>query len=66
MPAADQRRSTRRIGDSGDGESGSVSLELVGARPVVAISLLASLPLAVAGYVIWSAGTAARAGARAV
>ncbi len=32
----------------------------------MAISLLASLQLAVAGYVIWSAGTAARAGARAV
>lgn len=39
---------------------------MVGALPVVAISLLASLQLAVAGYVLWSAGTAARAGARAV
>ena len=45
---------------------GSVSLELVGALPVIAVSLLAALQLAVAGYVFWSAGTAARAGARAV
>lgn len=48
------------------GTGGSVSLELVGALPVIAVSLLAALQLAVAGYVFWSAGTAARAGARAV
>lgn len=47
-------------------ESGSASLELVGALPVVAVALLVALQLAVAGYVLWSAGTAARAGARAV
>ena len=33
---------------------------------MIALSLLAALQLAVAGYVFWSAGTAARAGARAV
>ena len=46
--------------------TGSVSLEMVGALPVVALGLLVALQLAVAGYVLWSAGTAARAGARAV
>ena len=62
----DQRRARGRTGDySRGGESGSVSLELVGALPVLAISLLASLQFVVAGYVLWSAGTAARAGARA-
>lgn len=45
---------------------GSVSLELVGALPLVALSALCALQLGVAGYVFWSAGTAARAGARAV
>ena len=47
------------------GTEGSVSLELVGALPVIAVSFLAALQLAVAGYAVWSAGTAARAGARA-
>lgn len=54
-----------RSGPLGRAE-GSASLELLGALPVVAVSLLAALQLAVAGYVLWSAGTAARAGARAV
>lgn len=48
------------------GSKGSVSLELLGTLPVIAISVLAALQLAVAGYVQWAAGTAARAGARAV
>ena len=66
MFAASQNRARGSIGGSRGGEAGSVSLELIGALPVVAISLLASLQLVGAGYVIWSAGTAARAGARAV
>lgn len=66
MSATAKRQARGPDGDPRGRESGSVSLELVGALPVVAISLLASLQLAVAGYVLWSAGTAARAGARAV
>lgn len=66
MPATANRQAKGTAGGPGGRESGSASLELVGALPVVAISLLASLQLAVAGYVLWSAGTAARAGARAV
>jgi hypothetical protein len=48
------------------GTEGSASLELVGALPLVALSLLCAFQLGIAGYVLWSAGTAARAGARAV
>lgn len=66
MPAKEKKQPRGPVGDPRGRESGSVSLELVGALPVVAISFLASLQLAVAGYVLWSAGTAARAGARAV
>lgn len=58
--AVDQSAARRRRA------TGSVSLEMVGALPVVALGLLVALQLVVAGYVLWSAGTAARAGARAV
>jgi hypothetical protein len=46
-------------------ERGSVSLELVGAVPVVLLCLLAAAQIAIGGYALWSAGLAARAGARA-
>ena len=49
-----------------EGAAGSASLELIGSLPVIALALLAALQMAIAGYVLWSAGTAARAGARAV
>jgi hypothetical protein len=47
------------------GERGSVSLELVGAVPIVLLCLLVAAQVAVGGYALWSAGIAARAGARA-
>jgi hypothetical protein len=47
------------------GERGSVSLELIGAIPIVLLCLLIAAQIAVAGYALWSAGIAARAGARA-
>lgn len=40
-------------------------MELVAAIPVLLVVTLAVAQLAVAGYALWSAGTAARAGARA-
>lgn len=46
-------------------ERGSVSIELVGAVPVVLLCLLVAAQVAVGGYALWSAGLAARAGARA-
>lgn len=47
-------------------ESGSVSLELIGALPVVLVATLVAAQIGIAGYALWSAGTASRAGARAV
>lgn len=47
-------------------ERGSVSLELVGALPVVLLGILVAAQIAIAGAALWSAGVAARAGARAV
>jgi hypothetical protein len=44
---------------------GSVSLELVGSVPIVLLCLLVAAQVAVGGYALWSAGLAARAGARA-
>lgn len=46
-------------------ERGSVSVELVGAVPIVLLCLLVAAQIAVGGYALWSAGIAARAGARA-
>ena len=46
-------------------ERGQASVELVAALPVLILAVLVMLQLAVVGYSLWSAGTAARAGARA-
>ncbi len=50
---------------SRDGEHGSASLELVGVLPFLLLAILVAAQLAVAGQALWSAGVAARAGARA-
>src|SRR5690606_32391609 len=47
-------------------ERGSVSLELIGSLPVILISVLVAAQFVAAGAALWSAGVAARAGARAV
>jgi hypothetical protein len=47
------------------GEAGSASLELVGALPFLLVAILVAAQLALAGASLWSAGLAARAGARA-
>src|SRR5436190_23617346 len=46
-------------------EGGQASVELVAAIPVRLVVTLVVAQLAVAGYALWSAGAAARAGARA-
>lgn len=48
------------------GQRGSVSLELIGALPVVLLTVLVAAQIVIAGAALWSAGVAARAGARAV
>lgn len=45
---------------------GSVSLELVGSLPLIALGVLIAVQIVMAGYALWSAGLAARAGARSV
>jgi len=46
-------------------DQGQASVELVAVVPVLLIVTLVVAQLAVAGYALWSAGAAARAGARA-
>jgi hypothetical protein len=46
-------------------QRGQASVELVAVLPLLLVCALAVGQLVVAGYALWSAGTAARAGARA-
>ncbi|HEU5252210.1 MAG TPA: hypothetical protein VFU16_02655 [Solirubrobacterales bacterium] len=47
------------------GEEGTASVELVAAVPFLLLALLVAAQVALAGQALWSAGVAARAGARA-
>jgi hypothetical protein len=47
------------------GESGQASVELLALVPAMLVVVLLVAQFAVAGYALWSAGAAARAGARA-
>jgi hypothetical protein len=47
------------------GETGSASIELIGALPFLLLAVIVAAQLALAGQALWSAGVAARAGARA-
>jgi hypothetical protein len=46
-------------------ESGQVSVELVAVLPALVLVVLLVAQFAIAGYALWAAGGAARAGARA-
>ena len=46
-------------------EDGTASVELIGVVPFLLLAVLVAAQIAVAGYAMWSAGIAARAGARA-
>lgn len=48
------------------GQAGSVSVELLGAIPILLVTTLIAAQIGIAGYSLWSAGIASRAGARAV
>lgn len=57
---------SRRAASRGaSGEEGTASVELVAVAPFLLLAVLAAAQLALAGQAIWSAGVAARAGARA-
>lgn len=46
-------------------EEGTASVELVAVVPLLLLAVLVAAQIAVAGHALWSAGIAARAGARA-
>ncbi len=51
--------------NAGHGEKGTASVELIAAVPFLLLALAAAAQIALAGQALWSAGVAARAGARA-
>jgi len=55
----------RTASNSGHREEGTASVELVAAVPFLLLAVLVAAQLALAGQALWSAGVAARAGARA-
>jgi hypothetical protein len=52
-------------GEAAHGEEGTASVELVAVVPLLLLAVLAAAQIALAGQALWSAGVAARAGARA-
>jgi hypothetical protein len=52
-------------GEAAHGEEGTASVELVAAVPFLLLAVLAVAQIGLAGQALWSAGVAARAGARA-
>jgi len=65
VPSGPRARPGRRP-IAGARERGQASAELVAIVPLVVVAVLAVAQLAVAGHALWSAGNAARAGARAL
>lgn len=56
---------SRTVSNAGRGEEGTASVELVAVVPFLLLAVLAAIQIALAGHSLWSAGVAARAGARA-
>lgn len=56
----------RRASSAGHREEGTASVELVAAIPFLLLATFVAAQLGLVGQALWSAGTAARAGARAV
>ncbi len=55
----------RTVSSAGHREEGTASVELVAVVPFLLLAVLVAAQLALAGGALWSAGVAARAGARA-
>jgi hypothetical protein len=53
------------VSSAGHRERGTASVELVAVVPFLLLVVLAAVQIALAGHSLWSAGVAARAGARA-
>jgi len=56
---------SRTVSSAGHRERGTASVELVAVIPFLLLAVLAAIQIALAGHSLWSAGVAARAGARA-
>jgi len=56
---------SHRIVSSARGEGGTASVELVAVVPLLLLAILVAAQIGLAGQALWSAGVAARAGARA-
>lgn len=56
---------SRIASSAGHREEGTASVELIAAVPFLLLAVLVAAQLALAGQALWSAGVAARAGARA-
>lgn len=56
---------SRQVASSPRREEGTASVELIAAVPFLLLAVLVAAQLALAGQTLWSAGIAARAGARA-
>jgi len=54
-----------QIDNSARREGGTASVELIAVVPLLLLAILAAAQIGAAGYALWSAGIAARAGARA-
>jgi hypothetical protein len=57
--------SSAAAGRAAQGEEGTASIELVAVVPFLLLAVLVAAQIALAGQALWSAGVAARAGARA-
>lgn len=55
----------RIVSSAGHRERGTASVELVAVIPFLLLAVLAAVQIVLAGHSLWSAGVAARAGARA-
>jgi hypothetical protein len=56
---------SRTVSSAGHREEGTASVELIAAIPFLLLAVLVAAQLAAVGGALWSAGVAARAGARA-
>ena len=56
---------SRTASSAGHREEGTASIELIATVPLLLLAVLAAVQIALAGQALWSAGVAARAGARA-
>jgi hypothetical protein len=56
---------SRQAASSARGEDGTASVELVAVAPFLLLAVLVAAQIGLAGQALWSAGIAARAGARA-